>query len=68
VPPRLAGNRSTLYDADQLVPTDEFFQAMQRGTTDWAGESKLRTDGDKLELTSIPDAEWATVEQAGRDF
>ena len=34
----------------------------------WAGEARLRTEGDKLELTSIPDAEWAQVEQAARGF
>jgi TRAP-type mannitol/chloroaromatic compound transport system substrate-binding protein len=34
----------------------------------WGGEAKLRTEGDKLELTSIPDDEWATVEAAARDF
>ena len=31
----------------------------------WGGEAKLRVDGTKLELTSIPDAEWATVEGRG---
>lgn len=34
----------------------------------WAGEARYRTQGDKLQLTSIPDAEWATVEQAARTF
>ena len=34
----------------------------------WAGEARLRTEGTKLELTSIPDAEWATVETAARGF
>jgi TRAP-type mannitol/chloroaromatic compound transport system substrate-binding protein len=34
----------------------------------WAGEARLRTEGTKLELTSIPDAEWATVEAAARTF
>jgi len=34
----------------------------------WAGEARLRTQGDKLELTSIPDEDWATVEQAARVF
>ncbi|MDR3300525.1 MAG: TRAP transporter substrate-binding protein [Candidatus Accumulibacter sp.] len=28
----------------------------------WGGEAKLRTEGTKLKLTSIPDDEWATVE------
>ena len=28
----------------------------------WGGEAKLRVDGAKLELTSIPDEEWAQVE------
>ena len=34
----------------------------------WAGEARLRTEGTKLELTSIPDEEWATVEAAARVF
>ena len=34
----------------------------------WAGEARLRTEGDKLELTSIPDEEWSQVETAARDF
>jgi TRAP-type mannitol/chloroaromatic compound transport system substrate-binding protein len=34
----------------------------------WGGEAKLRTEGTKLKLTSIPDAEWATVEQEAVKF
>lgn len=34
----------------------------------WGGEAKLRTEGTKLELTSIPDAEWATVEAEAHKF
>lgn len=34
----------------------------------WAGEARFRTEGTKLQLTSIPDAEWATVEAAARVF
>lgn len=34
----------------------------------WGGEAKLRTDGTKLELTTIPDKEWAEVEKAARVF
>ncbi|MES9905523.1 MAG: TRAP transporter substrate-binding protein [Sedimenticola sp.] len=34
----------------------------------WGGEAKLRTEGTKLKLTSIPDAEWATVEAEARIF
>jgi len=34
----------------------------------WGGEAKLRTEGTKLELTSIPDEEWATVEAEGLRF
>lgn len=34
----------------------------------WGGEAKLRTEGPKLKLTSIPDAEWAQVEAAARVF
>lgn len=34
----------------------------------WAGEADLRVNGDKLQLTTIPDEEWATVEAAAREF
>ncbi len=34
----------------------------------WAGEARLRVFGEKMQLTSIPDAEWATVETAAREF
>ena len=34
----------------------------------WGGEAKLRVEGTKLELTSIPDAEWATVVAEARKF
>jgi len=34
----------------------------------WGGEAKLRVEGTKLELTSIPDAEWAEVENAAIKF
>jgi len=34
----------------------------------WAGEARLRVQGDKMKLTSIPDAEWATVEAAAAEF
>ncbi len=34
----------------------------------WGGEAKLRTQGTKLKLTSIPDAEWATVEAEALKF
>ena len=34
----------------------------------WGGEAKLRVQGDKLKLTTIPDAEWATVEAKAREF
>lgn len=34
----------------------------------WAGEARYRVEGAKLELTSIPDAEWAEVETAARVF
>ena len=34
----------------------------------WGGEAKLRVEGTKLALTSIPDAEWATVEAEARKF
>ncbi len=34
----------------------------------WAGEAKLRVEGTKLKLTTIPDAEWATVERDAHAF
>jgi TRAP-type mannitol/chloroaromatic compound transport system substrate-binding protein len=34
----------------------------------WNGEAKLRVNGKKLELTTIPDAEWATVEAEALKF
>ncbi len=34
----------------------------------WGGEAALRVGGTKMQLTSIPDAEWATVEAAARVF
>jgi len=34
----------------------------------WWGEANYRTKGGKLELTSIPDAEWKTVEEAALKY
>ena len=34
----------------------------------WGGEAKLRVDGTKMKLTSIPDKEWDQVEQAAHTF
>lgn len=34
----------------------------------WAGEARLRVEGADTKLTSIPDAEWATVEAAAQKF
>jgi TRAP-type mannitol/chloroaromatic compound transport system substrate-binding protein len=34
----------------------------------WGGEASLRVHGSKMELTSIPDAEWATVEDEAHKF
>ena len=34
----------------------------------WGGEAKLRTSGTKLQLTSIPDAEWSKVEEEALKF
>jgi len=34
----------------------------------WGGEARLRVRGEKLELTTIPDAEWAQVEAEARSF
>ncbi|MFK8080305.1 MAG: TRAP transporter substrate-binding protein [Granulosicoccus sp.] len=34
----------------------------------WGGEADLRVNGPKMELTTIPDEEWATVETAALKF
>ncbi|MGI9419881.1 MAG: TRAP transporter substrate-binding protein, partial [Geminicoccaceae bacterium] len=34
----------------------------------WGGEAKLRTEGTKMQLTTIPDEEWKTVEDAAKVF
>ncbi len=34
----------------------------------WGGEADLRVNGTKMQLTSIPDAEWQTVEDAAVQF
>ena len=34
----------------------------------WAGEADLRINGGKLQLTTIPDEEWAQVEAAAQTF
>ncbi|HEY5738572.1 MAG TPA: TRAP transporter substrate-binding protein DctP [Gammaproteobacteria bacterium] len=34
----------------------------------WGGEANLRVNGTKMQLTSIPDAEWAKVEEAAIKF
>ena len=34
----------------------------------WAGEARLRVGGDKMQLTTIPAEEWATVEEAAKKF
>ncbi|MGP1254742.1 MAG: TRAP transporter substrate-binding protein [Kiloniellales bacterium] len=34
----------------------------------WGGEARLRTGGDKLALTTIPDAEWQQVEDEAMKF
>lgn len=34
----------------------------------WGGEASLRANGDKLELTSVPQEEWAQVEDAAAEF
>jgi TRAP-type mannitol/chloroaromatic compound transport system substrate-binding protein len=34
----------------------------------WGGEASLRVNGTKMQLTSIPDAEWAQVENAALEF
>lgn len=34
----------------------------------WGGEAKLRVNGSKMKLTTIPDEEWAQVEKAAHKF
>ncbi len=34
----------------------------------WGGEADLRVNGDKMELTSIPESEWQKVEDAALEF
>lgn len=34
----------------------------------WGGEAKLRVEGEKMELTSLPDAEWAQVLEDSKGF
>jgi TRAP-type mannitol/chloroaromatic compound transport system substrate-binding protein len=34
----------------------------------WGGEARLRARGDKLQLRTVPAAEWAQVENAAKDF
>ncbi len=34
----------------------------------WGGEAALRVEGEKMQLTSIPDDEWDQVETAAREF
>jgi TRAP-type mannitol/chloroaromatic compound transport system substrate-binding protein len=34
----------------------------------WGGEAELRVKGEKMQLTTIPDEEWATVEAAAKVF
>jgi TRAP-type mannitol/chloroaromatic compound transport system substrate-binding protein len=34
----------------------------------WGGEASLRVHGTKMKLTTIPDAEWATVQKAAEKF
>ena len=34
----------------------------------WGGEAKLRVQGDKMKLTTIPDAEWQKVEDEAHKF
>jgi TRAP-type mannitol/chloroaromatic compound transport system substrate-binding protein len=34
----------------------------------WGGEARLRAEGDKLELTSVPQEEWVQVEDAAAAF
>jgi TRAP-type mannitol/chloroaromatic compound transport system substrate-binding protein len=34
----------------------------------WGGEARLRAEGDKLQLRTVPASEWAEVENAAKDF
>ncbi len=63
---------------DRWNELPEHLQAMLRLACDsshlyrqwwyWGGEADLRVNGTKMKLTTIPDAEWATVEAAAVKF
>ncbi len=63
---------------DRWNELPEDLQALFRACTDqshyyrqwwyWGGEASLRVNGPKMELTSIPDEEWSTVEDAAVKF
>ncbi|MGV0910548.1 TRAP transporter substrate-binding protein [Martelella sp. FOR1707] len=69
---------SFFVNSDKWAEVPEHLQVLFRMCTDsshlhrlhwyWGGEARLRAHGEKLELTTIPDAEWKTVEDAADAF
>ena len=64
-----------MHDAEHSAPTPitlllvDDHPVVRKGTRELLeGEADLRVNGSKLRLTSIPDAEWATVEERARAF
>ncbi len=58
VPPHLQAMLQLAFDSSHLY----------RQRWYWAGEADLRVNGPKLQLTTIPDAEWKQVEAAAMAF
>jgi TRAP-type mannitol/chloroaromatic compound transport system substrate-binding protein len=58
VPPHLQQLMRLAFDSSHLYRQQWY----------WGGEAKLRVQGDKLKLTTIPDEEWDQVEQAAQVF
>ena len=69
---------SFFVNSDKWAQVPEHLKVLFRMCTDsshlhrlhwyWGGEARLRAHGDKLQLTTIPDAEWRTVEDAADAF
>jgi len=69
---------SFFVNADKWAEVPEHLKVLFRMCTDsshlhrlhwyWGGEARLRAHGDKLALTTIPEAEWKTVEDAADSF
>ena len=54
--------RERVHDADRELAT------LLDGIGKKVDQRCLRVHGEKMQLTTIPDAEWATVESAAREF